>query len=660
MRVPALMKAAGIWLALLAGCAWAGEFGTPKVVWRLEPAKIEAAAGQTVQVKVIGKVPPKWHVYSTTEGLDGFTPTAFTVEPAALFRVNGKVTHPPPIIKNDEDLGRIEMLDGEAVFTVPLQVVQGSAEGEHAASLKVSSQLCDDKTCLLPRTDTLILKVTVKGTTTEEPLKTAAFPPQAEKTSVLEHSEPKIEAAPALGGKAAIDAARQEGLWAYLALAFGTGLTALLTPCVFPMIPITVSFFTKRKQATRAKAIGDAGIYALGIVGTFVFLGFVVSLIMGASGVTQFAANPWVNLTVAAIFIALALNLFGVFEIALPVGLLSRLDKKAGEGEGFASILLMAFVFSITSFTCTVPFIGFVMVSATQGEWLWPLLGMFAFSAAFGLPFCILALFPAMLKALPKSGGWLNSVKVVMGFVELAAALKFLSNADLVWSWGILTREFFLCLWIAIAALTTLYLLGLFKFSHDSDLPHVGGMRIVLAVLFLGTGFWLGSGLVGGDLGELDAFVPPRVYPGREGVAVSGPNSGGVQPRLSWHSDLDAALAEAKATGKPVFVDFTGITCVNCRLMQEKVFPQPAVRALLEQFVRAELYTDKKEEAELSAKNLRLLQERFKVVALPYYVILTPDDREVATFGGFTRDIESFKTFLKRGLEPQPAATTAK
>ncbi|MCZ7645792.1 MAG: protein-disulfide reductase DsbD family protein [Planctomycetota bacterium] len=600
----------------------------PEIVWRLEPPKDPVIRGQVVKLRVSASIPAGFHIYLPEHKGETGKPTVFAAKPGDRLAVAGPIGHAEPVVETI--LGEeLRYLKGETVFAVPVRVAAGASPGALSAELKVAYQLCSDEVCVDGEAGL--------GFTFE----IADAPPLAEPETVKPGDT--VSAGPGND----IAEARKKGLWAFLALAFGTGLGALLTPCVFPMIPITVSFFTKRKQSTRLKAVQDAGIYALGILGTFVFLGFVVSILMGASGITQFSATPSVNLVIAAIFVALALNLFGVFEIALPVGLLSKLDKKAGEGEGFLSILLMALVFSITSFTCTVPFIGFVMVSATQGEWLWPLMGMGAFAAAFALPFCLLAIFPSVLKTLPKSGGWLNSVKVVMGFLELAAAMKFLSNADLAWGLGVLTRELFLCLWIAIAVLATLYLLGVYRFSHDSELAHVGGARILLATSLLAVGLWLGSGLLGADLGELDAFVPPRVYPGRATAAASN-----VAPHaLTWHPDLDLALAEAKASGRPVFVDFTGVTCVNCRLMSEKVFTRPDVRELLEGFARAELYTDRKDEAELSAKNLKLMSERFNTVALPYYVILTPDDKLIASFGGFTRDVESFKAFLKQGLE---------
>jgi thiol:disulfide interchange protein DsbD len=456
------------------------------------------------------------------------------------------------------------------------------------------------------------------------------------------------------GSNEEIDAARQKGLGAYLGLAALMGLLALTTPCVFPMIPITVSFFTKRRQTTRARTIRDAGLYSLGIILTFTALGFIFTALLGATGITSFAANPIVNIVIAGVFLVLALNLFGMFEIQLPTTVLNRLNQKA-EGDGVLSVVIMGLVFSLTSFTCTVPFVGNLLVSASKGDWLWPLMGTAVFAAVFSAPFFLLALFPALMKSMPKSGGWLNSVKVVMGFIEVAAAIKFLSSADLVWGWGVFNRELFLAIWIAVAVLITLYLLGHFSLPHDSPVEKVGALRVLFAISFLAIGFWLLTGLFGGRLGELEAQIPPPATERTQLVINAGGGGspgGGAKAEggaMTWVlDDYEKGVAEAKATGKPIFIDFTGYTCTNCRWMERNMFSREDIANLMKKYVLVRLYTDGRNE--VNKKNQQMQLDRFKTVALPYYAIQSPEETIIATSGGITREAGEFAEFLQKGL----------
>jgi thiol:disulfide interchange protein DsbD len=412
------------------------------------------------------------------------------------------------------------------------------------------------------------------------------------------------------------------------------------------MIPITVSFFTKRNQGSKKHVVRDASFYAIGIIGTFVALGFLLALVMGPAGINKFAANPLVNLFVAAIFIAFALNLFGLFELGVPSSVLTKLNMKAATSQNkITSVILMGFVFSLTSFTCTVPFVGTLMVSFSKGDWFVPLIGMTVFASVFALPFFILALFPSAMKALPKSGGWLNSVKVVMGFLEIAAALKFISNMDLVYKWGIFTRDFVLAAWVAIMVVTTLYLLGRFSLPHDTPSQHIGPIRAVFSVIFLTFAIFLFTGLGGKTLGELDGFLPPMLD--NTSVAASIGITGQVtsQEELHWYPRYTDALAEAKRTGKNVFIDFTGYQCTNCRAMEATIFKQMAVKDLFKQYVLARLYAD--DGSPLNDSNRTMEEARFNTIAQPYYAILSPDDKPLATFPGFTRDLNAFVGFLK-------------
>ena len=380
----------------------------------------------------------------------------------------------------------------------------------------------------------------------------------------------------------------------------------------------------------------SAALYGFGIVLTFTGLGSVLAAVAGAGGLNRFAASPWVNLAITAMFLVFALNLFGLYEIQLPVGLMSKLhaaSRKRGAGSA-AGTLLMALTFTVTSLTCTAAFLGTLLVVAAQGEWQRPIAGLLAYSATFALPFVALAAAPQLVSQLPRSGPWLARVKVVMGFLEIAAAMKFLSNADLVWSWGIFTRATVLVLWVITAVALAVYVSGL---AVRPAARRSGVGRFASALAALGVAAWLATGLTGRRLGELEAFLPPEL-----GHTASG--------ELTWIvNDLDAAIAQARASKRLVFIDFTGYTCTNCRWMEANMFPRPEVRTALDGFVRARLYTDG--QGELYERQQRYQEEQFKTVALPLYAIIDPDRHPIATFAGLTRDPAEFLKFL---AAPQP------
>jgi len=418
----------------------------------------------------------------------------------------------------------------------------------------------------------------------------------------------------------------------YLWLAVTAGAVSLLTPCVFPMIPITVSYFTNRA----ASGIRSALIFAGAIVGSFTALGLVLALLFGATGVQRFAANPYLNIFLAGLFVAFALNLFGVYQIALPSRALTALDAAArgreSSGAHTAGAMLMGLTFALTSFTCTAPFVGTVLVTAAAGAWREPAIGMLAYSTVFALPFFVLALIPQWAARLPRAGRWLVSVKVVMGFLELAAALKFVSNADLVWHWGIFNRDVVLALWVALAGLMAAYLVA----SGPGSIP-----RLATAAAALGVGIWLATGLVGRSLGELESFLPPRASQ-RDSYVMN----------LNWHvNDLPGAIALAKQSSKPVFIDFTGYTCTNCRWMEANVFARTEVKAELNRFALARLFTDG--EGPMYENQQAYQEKTFNTVALPLYAVLAPDGHTIATLPGLTRDPAVFLAFLEKNARAQ-------
>lgn len=445
----------------------------------------------------------------------------------------------------------------------------------------------------------------------------------------------------------------------FIWLAASAGALSLLTPCVFPMVPITVSYFTSHAATDRRTAVRHALVFGLGIIASFTALGLALAVFTGAAGVTMLAGNPLVNLLLTAIFVGFALNLFGVFQITIPSAWLTALDNvvrrqgAAGQGAGILGALLTGLTFTLTSFTCTAPFVGTVLVTAAQGKWQEPLVGMLVYSAVFAIPFCVLALVPEWMSRLPRAGGWLQSTKVVMGIAELAAAMKFLSNADLVWHWGIFTRTTVLASWVSLAGITLVYLLLRQRASSGAQISRA--MRtgyLTAAAAALAVGVWMATGLTGRSLGDLESFLPPTDY---ETAAATAINHGATAPAsLAWRlNDYPAALALAKQQGKHVFIDFTGYTCTNCRWMEANIFTRPDVRAALGQFVLSRLFTDGN--GDMYERQQAFQESQFKTVALPLYAIVDADGHTVTSLPGLTRDPAAFMAFLEKGLQPPDA-----
>ncbi len=626
---------------------------------KLEPAPVKQ--GQSAKVLITAKIEPGWHLYSLTQGPGGPKATTITIDENSPLKMDGAPRQPKPKTAVDPNFTMpggpdflTETFDNEVTFTVPVKAATDSAAGALKTIVKVRFQACDEHQCLPPRTrpveiDTTIIAANAGTTPGQSQIATVTPVPSSTQTATPSPtSVPEAGAGagqntpPAAVGSADEDTPRNlrnRGLFGYIIFAMGVGLISLLTPCVFPMIPITVSFFTKREQRTTGDAVKQALIYCFGIIFTFTVLGLALTLIAGPSGINKLAASPWMNLFLTTLFVVFALNLFGMFEIQLPSGILSQLDAKSQSGT-IAATLLMGLTFTLTSFTCTAAFVGTVLVAVTQGEWFWPAVGMLSFSTAFAFPFFLLALFPKWMQSLPKSGGWLNSVKVVMGFLELGAAFKFLSNVDLVWGWETVSRNLVLAGWIAIAIVTSIYLLGKFQLPHDTPAQKIGVMRMLTATSFLGLAFYFLTGLFGGNLGEWEAMLPPA-QANPAGTATAA-NSHGV-----WLASYDEALKKARLENKAVFLNFTGVTCTNCRWMESNMFTESEVKKELERFVLAELYTDR--DTSEDERNSQLQAEKFETVALPLYAIIDPNGNMLAKFPGLTRDRREFIGFLQKG-----------
>lgn len=473
-----------------------------------------------------------------------------------------------------------------------------------------------------------------------------------------------------------------QALITFLLISFGAGFAALLTPCVFPMIPMTVTYFTKT-STTRRKGIMNAAIYGVSIIVIYTLIGTVFSLIFGAE-FANWLSTHWIpNLFFFAVFIIFALSFFGLFEINLPSGLVNKIDKQADKG-GVIGIFFMAFTLVLVGFSCTGPIAGTILLEAANGEAIKPLVGMLGFSAAFAIPFTLFAIFPGWLNTLPKSGGWLNVAKVTLAFLELALALKFLSVADQVYHWGILDREVYIALWIVIFTLMGFYLLGKIRLPHDSETKITSVPRLILAVLVFGFVIYLTPGLVGAPLKALSGYLPPMTTHDFNLLAiVRGEEEPELSPAfeepkyadllhlphgLKGYFDYEQALAFAKAENKPLFIDFTGHGCVNCREMEAKVWSDPEVlKRLKEDYVVVALYVDEKtelpkEEWYISAydgkikktigkQNLDFMIQRLNANAQPYYTLVGNDGELLAAPRDYEPDVQEFVEFLDKGRE---------
>jgi thiol:disulfide interchange protein DsbD len=589
-------------------------------------------------------------MYSITQPAGGPTTTVITVPTAQPFSLDGHVSGPTPHVAYDANFEmNTETYEDSAEFLVPVAVSKSAGAGDQKLAVNVRFQVCNDTMCMPPATEQL--SVPVKIETIKTPIavidkSVAQTPPLA--TSGPAPSPSASPVAPAKNdgeNTSAKSSATRQSFGSFLWLAALMGALSLLTPCVFPMIPMTVSYFVNHSGASRRSAVVTALLYALGIILTFTALGLLLAIVFGAGGVNMLAANPWVNLLITAVFLGFAFSLFGAYFIQVPPALMNKLDSltRRKEGSKVIGALLMGFTFTLTSFTCTAPFVGTLLVMTAQGNWRWPLAGMLAFSTVFAIPFFLLALAPQVLSQLPKSGSWMISVKVVVGFLEVAAAMKFLSNADLVWRWGIFTRQVVLATWLGIGILTVLYVLGYIQMSHEEPITKVGPGRLIIAMIVLAATIWLVPGLFGRQLGGLEAFLPPDTAL-NSASAIEAPRSS-PDTEVHWViNDYDGALAQAKRNNMPVFIDFTGYTCTNCRWMEANIFTKPEISHELKRYVCVRLYTDG--DGDLFKHLQTLQQEKFGTVALPFYAVLRSDGSVSGTFPGLTKSPSDFLTFL--------------
>lgn len=656
--------------------------------WSVSVSPTEVQAGEEAVVRFEAKIPIGWYIYGT-----GFDPdlgplvTTFILEDSESFDRIGSLQEVDAKEKYDEIWeGDITYFMGSGLFE---QKIIAKKSGTIQGVLEY--QMCSDLTgqCINYEED-ISISLTVTGgqvlvsENASEPTSVQEEDSDAtdssQNASDLFNSVDSGESSGTEGSEVQMsfepEGAVEESLWGFMILAFLAGLAALVTPCVFPMIPMTVSFFTGRAK-TKAAGIRNGFIYGLSIIGIYTIAGTAVAAIQGPEFANWLATHWLPNLFFFGIFIFFALAFLGLFEITLPSGLVNKVDAKAEKG-GLIGIFFMAFTLVLVSFSCTGPIVGSILISSAGGELIKPVLGMFSFSLAFAIPFTLFAVFPGWMSSLPKSGGWLNSVKVVLGFLELALAFKFLSIADQVYHWGILDRDVFLVIHIVIFFGLGLYLLGKIKLPHDSPLEYLGVPRLLMALFSWMIALYMIPGLWGAPLKYLSGYLPPLTSQQfKVGGSVAVADDAGyaldesvkyadlleIPHGIKGYFDYDQALRAAKAADKPLLIDFTGHGCVNCRKMEENVWVDPEVlRRLKEDFVMVALYIDERLELPetewytseydgkvkktLGKQNADFQITRFQNNAQPYYVILDHDEELVAKPRAYDTDVQAFVEFL--------------
>ena len=635
-------------------------------------------------IVLTASIKPNWHLYATELPAGGPTPTHLLVDKISGAELVGKLTSDAkPIEKYDPNFEMtLRFFSGKVSFRQKMRITDPKKFAFEGA---IRHMACDDERCLTPSNwdfsvqakDLGKLSEAAPAATTETPAPQDATPsvgePSADsaasapdtlsvdqgmaKDAVSDLWAPVIPELKAYGDKALTQA--DGSLWMLLVGGFLGGLVALVTPCVWPMIPMTVSFFLKRSK-DRKKGIRDAILYGISIIVIYVALGLAVSAAFGASALNDLATNAYFNIAFFLLLVFFAISFFGAFELVLPASWTSKMDQKADSASGLVSIFFMAFTLSLVSFSCTGPIIGTLLVQAATSSSgiLAPAIGMLGFALALALPFTLFAIFPNLLQSMPKSGGWLNSVKVVLAFIELALALKFLSVADLAYGWHILDREVFLSLWIVIFTLLGLYLIGKIRFPHDTPQEKTPIPALFLAIVSFAFALYMVPGLVGAPLRAISAFSPP--------LSTQDLNlyKGEVHAQFS---DYETGMAYAKQVGKPVMIDFSGYGCVNCRKMEASVWTDANVKATLDNdYVLITLMVDEKTalpepiEVEEAGKKIKLrtvgdkwsyLQRmKFGANAQPFYVLLDNEGKPLASSYAYNEDVPAYMDFLKAGL----------
>jgi len=660
------------------------------VSWSFSQKKISADEFELI---FKAKIEPTWHLYSQIETPDGPLPTSFEFEKSKDYVLVGKTIEPAPIEHAEPVFDNlvVRYFENVAIFKQKIKVksktpfiikgfIDGMACNESQCQkfspspefiFKIEGALTDSSNALI-RDPKLEDSINASASNLNKNLSQPSNQTENQKGNVKDlKPEPSLQ---------------KKSNTTYISLfiaGFLGGLLALLTPCVFPMIPMTVSFFTKQSK-TKAAGIRNAIIYSISIIIIYILLGLGVTLIFGADAMNNLATNVWFNLAFFVLLVVFGISFLGAFEITLPSAFINKVDAKSEKG-GLIGIFFMAFTLGLVSFSCTGPIIGTLLVqAASTGALAGPFFGMFGFSLALALPFGLFAAFPGWLNSLPKSGGWLNSVKVVLGFLELALAMKFLSNADLVYDAMIITREVFLVSWIVIFGLLGAYLMGWFKLAHDSEMKFVSVPRLMMAIITFMFTFYLIPGLWGAPLSIINGFPPPLEYTEapdgfggtKSNINSSNSNSSSLPKHMHRgpngipaFDDYYFALDYSKKVGKPIMIDFTGKACINCRKMEAEVWSNPEVkRKLSEDFILVSLYVDKKNELPLdlqtevlwngSSRKLKSVGDRWSYLqntkyqssTQPQYWIIDGDENHFSDSSSYDSDIDKYIEWLDKGL----------
>ena len=639
-------------------------------------AKLEMLKGDEAQIVFSGKIDNGWHVYSTELGNDGPISATFNAVKMDGVKTVGKLTPKGHEISEFDNMFgmKLRFFEGSVTFVQKIKFTKPT----YNINCYLEYGACNDETCMPPTE----VPFTAKGNSpavTEDAAAEAQkeeTQPAAEEEKALAATDTAAVADSTVADTAAVASSDLytpvinelksyednpvDSSLLYIFLAgFVGGFLALLTPCVWPIIPMTVSFFLKRNKE-RSKAIREAVTYGISIVVIYVVLGLVVTMLFGASALNALSTNALFNIFFCLLLVVFAASFFGAFEITLPSSWSNKIDQKSENTSGLLSIFLMAFTLTLVSFSCTGPIIGFLLVAvSTQGSILAPTIGMLGFAIALAIPFTLFAMFPSLLKSAPKSGGWMNVVKVVLGFIELAFALKFLSVADLAYGWHILDREVFLCLWIVIFGLLGIYLFGWLKFPHDDPEHRTNVPQFFLGMISLAFAIYMIPGLWGAPLKAISAFAPPMF------TQDFNLHKSAVEPKSH---DYEEGMALAKSQGRPVMIDFTGFGCVNCRKMEAAVWTDPQVASMLnDKYVLISLYVDDKTPlAEPmtvtengTQRTLRtvgdkwsyLQRVKFGANTQPFYVLIDNEGKPLNGSRSYDEDIQKYLDFLQKGID---------
>jgi thiol:disulfide interchange protein len=646
-------------------CLFIGQFYATAQI--LDPVKwttsVEKLSETEYKLISTATIDAGWHLYSQSVPDDGPIPTSFIYDDDnGAFKIIGNTLEEEGHTIDDPVFEmRIKYFEDKAIFEQKIEIL-----GDRTTiNGFVEYMVCDDEKCLPPTEVDLVFNLTGASTTSSQV--TSATVEKQKETTAVETSKSESK----------------RGLWGTFFIAFIFGFAALLTPCVFPMIPLTVSFFTKQSK-NKAQGIKNAIIYGISIVVIYVLLGVLVSVIFGPSALNALATNVWFNIIFFLLLMVFAVSFLGAFEITLPSSWANKVDAKSNK-SGLIGIFFMALALAIVSFSCTGPIVGAILVEAASGgDKIGPIVGMLGFSLAIALPFAFFAAFPGWLNSLPKSGGWLNTVKVVLGFLELALAFKFLSQADLVLQLHILEREVFIAIWIAVFGALAFYLFGKIRLPHDSPLEHISVGRLGLGLIVLTFTIYMIPGLWGAPLNLISAFPPPQDYSESPyGVGFTKVGGASVSANhddlpegahllaphdiMAFH-DYDTGLAYAKKVGKPIMLDFTGWACVNCRKMEQNVWPKPKVLNILKNdVVLISLYVDDKRKLEADeivdsqlrpGKKLKYIGQKwsefqtikYKANSQPFYVLMDLNEENLIDPIAYTPDVEVYYNWLKEGV----------